>query len=177
MKRLLWLVAAVVLAVVVAIQVGTADEPAAVADGVDGAVVPTVAPGTDILAGVAVIARRVRDPNYRRAAFGEAWTDDNPAPEGHNGCDTRNDILNLDLTDKTLVSLKRCPQAVKTGVLRDPYTNDTIAFTRGNQVGAAVQIDHSLSVTVTGLGVVCTVQRVDGISSTCDGVCRGRGAI
>lgn len=89
MKRLLWLVAAVVLAVVVAIQVGTADEPAAVADGVDGAVVPTVAPGTDILAGVAVIARRVRDPNYRRAAFGEAWTDDNPAPEGHNGCDTR----------------------------------------------------------------------------------------
>ena len=142
MKRLLWLVAAVVLAVVVAIQVGTADEPAAVADGGDGAVVPTVAPGTAILAGVAVIARRVRDPNYRRAAFGEAWTDDNPAPEGHNGCDTRNDILNRDLTDKTLVSLKRCPQAVKTGVLRDPYTNDTIAFTRGNQVGAAVQIDH-----------------------------------
>ncbi|WP_412457965.1 hypothetical protein [Mycolicibacterium mucogenicum] len=89
MKRLLWLVAAVVLAVVVAIQVGTADEPAAVADGVDGAVVPTVAPGTDLLAGLAVVPRRVRDPNYRRAAFGESWTDDNSAPEGHNGCDTR----------------------------------------------------------------------------------------
>ena len=142
MKRLLWLVAAVVLAVVVAIQVGTADEPTAIADGADGAVVPTVAPGTDVLAGVAVIPRRVRDPNYRRAAFGEAWTDDNPAPEGHNGCDTRNDILNRDLTDKTNVSLKRCPQAVKTGVLHDPYTNETIAFTRGNQVGASVQIDH-----------------------------------
>ena len=142
MKRLLWLVAAVVLAVVVAIQVGTADEPAAVADGADGAVVPTVAPGTDILAGVAVIPRRVRDPNYRRAAYGESWTDDNSAPDGHNGCDTRNDILNRDLTDKTIVSLKRCPQAVKTGVLRDPYSGDTIAFTRGNQIGAAVQIDH-----------------------------------
>lgn len=142
MKRLLWLVAAVVLAVVVAIQVGTADEPAAVADGPDGAVVPTVAPGTDILAGVAVIPRRVRDPNYRRAAFGEPWTDETSAPDGHNGCDTRNDILNRDLTDKTIVSLKRCPQAVKTGVLHDPYTNETIAFTRGNQVGASVQIDH-----------------------------------
>jgi hypothetical protein len=141
-KRLLWLVAAVVLAVVVAIQVGTADEPAAVADGADGAVVPTVAPGTDILAGVAVIPRRVRDPNYRRAAYGESWTDDNSAPDGHNGCDTRNDILNRDLTDKTIVSLKRCPQAVKTGVLRDPYSGDTIAFTRGNQTGAVVQIDH-----------------------------------
>lgn len=89
MKRLLWLVAAVVLAVVVAIQVGTADEPTAIADGADGAVVPTVAPGTDVLAGVAVIPRRVRDPNYRRAAFGESWTDDNSAPGGHNGCDTR----------------------------------------------------------------------------------------
>lgn len=142
MKRLLWLVAAVVLAVVVAIQVGTADEPAAVADGADSAVIPTVAPGTDVLAGVAVIPRRVRDPNYRRAAFGESWTDDNSAPDGHNGCDTRNDILNRDLTDKTVVSLKRCPQAVKTGVLHDPYTNATIAFTRGNQIGAEVQIDH-----------------------------------
>jgi hypothetical protein len=138
-KRLVWLVAAVVLAVVVAIQVGTAEEPAAVADGVSP---PTVAPGTDVLAGVAVIPHRVRDYNYRRAAFGEAWTDDNSAPGGHNGCDTRNDILNRDLTDKTYVSIKRCPEAVKTGVLHDPYTNDTITFNRGNQVGAAVQIDH-----------------------------------
>ncbi|HNP13438.1 MAG TPA: HNH endonuclease family protein, partial [Mycobacterium sp.] len=75
-------------------------------------------------------------------AFGEAWDDDNDAPGGHNGCDTRNDILLRDLVDKTYVSIKRCPDAVATGILRDPYTNATIAFTRGNQVGAAVQIDH-----------------------------------
>lgn len=142
MKRLLWLVAAVVLAVVVAIQVGTADEPTAIADGADGAVVPTVAPGTDVLAGVAVIPRRVRDPNYRRAAFGESWTDDNSAPGGHNGCDTRNDILNRDLADKTYVAIKRCPDAVATGTLHDPYTNATVPFVRGNQIGASVQIDH-----------------------------------
>jgi Protein of unknown function (DUF1524) len=139
MKRWIWLIAAVVLAVVVAVQVGSTEEPAAMADG---AAVPTVVPGTDVLAGIAAIPQRVRDYSYHRAAFGDSWTDDNSAPDGHNGCDTRNDILNRDLVDKTYVSIKRCPQAVKTGVLDDPYTNARIAFTRGNQVGASVQIDH-----------------------------------
>ena len=85
---------------------------------------------------------RIRGFDYRRAAFGDSWTDDNPAPGGHNGCDTRNDILDRDLVDKTYVSIKRCPNAVGTGTLHDPYTNATIAFVRGNQVGASVQIDH-----------------------------------
>ena len=85
---------------------------------------------------------RAPKTGYSRDEFGDRWSDDVDVDGGHNGCDTRNDILNRDLTDKTIVSLKRCPQAVKTGVLHDPYTNDTIAFTRGNQVGAAVQIDH-----------------------------------
>ena len=64
------------------------------------------------------------------------------APGGHNGCDTRNDILDRDLVDKTYVSIKRCPTAVATGTLLDPYTNAIVPFMRGNQVGAAVQIDH-----------------------------------
>ncbi|MDH6242984.1 HNH endonuclease family protein [Mycobacterium sp. OTB74] len=139
MKRWVWLVAAVILAVVVAVQVGSDKEPSVRADV---AAPPTIAHGADVLAGIAVIPERVRDYNYRRAAFGEAWTDDNSAPGGHNGCDTRNDILGRDLVDKTFVSIKRCPQAVKTGVLHDPYTNQTIGFSRGNQVGASVQIDH-----------------------------------
>ena len=80
---------------------------------------------------------RAPKTGYSRAQFGPAWKD-----VDHNGCDTRNDILNRDLVDKTYVAIKRCPDAVATGILRDPYTNATIAFTRGNQVGAAVQIDH-----------------------------------
>ena len=40
------------------------------------------------------------------------------------------------------MSIKRCPNAVATGTLHDPYTNATVTFTRGNQVGASVQIDH-----------------------------------
>ena len=139
MKRWVWPALAAAVAVVVAIQISTADGPHAVADDPPR---PTVAPGTDVLAGIAVIDHRVRDHNYLRAAFGDAWTDENSAPGGHNGCDTRNDILGRDLQDKTEVFTKRCPNAVKTGVLHDPYTNETIAFTRGNQVGAVVQIDH-----------------------------------
>lgn len=136
---LLWLAATATLAVIVAVQVVSAGDDGEMTARAD---VPTVQPGTDVLAGVSVVPVRVRGYDYRRAAFGEAWDDDNDAPGGHNGCDTRNDILNRDLVDKTYVAIKRCPDAVATGILRDPYTNATIAFTRGNQVGAAVQIDH-----------------------------------
>ncbi|MGV0800050.1 HNH endonuclease family protein, partial [Mycolicibacterium elephantis] len=89
-----------------------------------------------------VVPQRVRGHDYRRAAFGESWTDDTTAPGGHNGCDTRNDVLDRDLADKTYVSIKRCPTAVATGTLYDPYTNAVVAFTRGAGVGASVQIDH-----------------------------------
>ncbi|MEX7469051.1 HNH endonuclease family protein [Mycobacterium adipatum] len=103
---------------------------------------PTVAAGVDVLAGVSVAPARTRTGDYRRAAFGEAWTDDTDAPGGHNQCDTRNDILDRDLIDKRYVAISRCPRAVATGVLHDPYTSMTINFQRGNKTGAAVQIEH-----------------------------------
>lgn len=140
MTRTWALAAAVLVAVLVALQVtssGRDDAPFTTS-----ADVPTVAPGVDVLAGVAEIPFRVRAHDYRRAAFGESWTDDTSAPGGHNGCDTRNDILERDLVDKTYVSIKRCPTAVATGILHDPYTSAIVDFTRGNQVGASVQIDH-----------------------------------
>jgi hypothetical protein len=139
-KKPVWLFVAVALAILVAVQVTTANGRGSrfVAD----ADVPIVAPGIDILAGIPLIPARIHGNDYRRAAFGDAWTDDNTAPGGHNGCDTRNDILDRDLVDKTFTAIKRCPAAVATGTLYDPYTNDTVAFTRGNQVGAVVQIDH-----------------------------------
>ena len=139
-NRLLWLALAVVLAVVVAFQAtATSDNRTQFVAQAD---IPTVAPGVDVLAGIPQIPVRIRSYDYHRDAFGDTWTDDNPAPGGHNGCDTRNDILDRDLVDKTYVSIKRCPKAVATGILHDPYTNATVAFTRGAQVGAAVQIDH-----------------------------------
>lgn len=139
MKRttLLWLAAIAAVAVFVAAQVLSAAQSSGPVAGA-----PTVAAGSDVLAGIDVVPARIRGNDYRRPAFGEAWDDDNGAPGGGNQCDTRNDILNRDLLDKTYVSTKRCAQAVATGTLRDPYTNSTVGFVRGNQVGASVQIDH-----------------------------------
>jgi hypothetical protein len=138
--RLLWLAVVIALSVLVAFQVvGSSRERAQFVAKAD---IPTVAPGVDVLAGIAEVPFRIRGHDYRRDAFGDTWTDDNPAPGGHNGCDTRNDILDRDLADKTYVSIKRCPNAVATGTLHDPYTNATVPFVRGAQVGAAVQIDH-----------------------------------
>jgi len=134
-----WLAAAAALAVIVAAQVLSRSgriDPAA------HAAAPVLTAGTDVLAGVRTVPTRVRGNDYHRAAFGDAWDDDTTAPGGHNRCDTRNDILTRDLVDTNLVETKRCPQAVATGTLHDPYTNDTLVFTRGEQVGASVQIDH-----------------------------------
>src|SRR6201997_1479316 len=140
-KALLWLSLAAVLAVLVAYQTlgSSAAKRAEVAARAD---VPTVQPGTDVLAGISVLPQRVHRYDYRRAAYGDAWDDDNDAPLGHNGCDTRDDILNRDLVDKTYVSIKRCPNAVATGTLHDPYTNTTNTFHRGAKVGESVQMDN-----------------------------------
>jgi Protein of unknown function (DUF1524) len=140
-KVLLWLSVAAVLAVLVTYQTlgSSAAKHAEVAARAD---VPTVQPGTDVLGGISVLPQRTHRYDYHRSAYGDAWDDDNDAPGGHNACDTRDDILNRDLVDKTYVSIKRCPDAVATGTLHDPYTNITIAFQRGAKVGESVQIDH-----------------------------------
>jgi hypothetical protein len=78
---------------------------------------------------------------YSREQFGPAWTDDNNDPLGHNGCDTRNDILRRDLVSTRLEpATGGC--VVETGVLRDPYTSHAIHFRRGEVTSLAVQIDH-----------------------------------
>ena len=92
--RLLWMAVVVAIAVVVAWQViGSSGERAQFVAQAD---IPTVAPGVDVLAGIAELPVRIRGYDYHRDAFGDSWTDDNPAPGGHNGCDTRNDILDRD---------------------------------------------------------------------------------
>jgi hypothetical protein len=139
-RHLLWLAAIVAIAVVVAVQAVTSSADRA--HFIGRAEIPTVAPGADVLNGIAVVPVRIRGFDYRRDAFGDSWTDETTAPGGHNGCDTRNDILDRDLDDKTFVSIKRCPNAVAIGTLHDPYTNAVVAFTRGENTGAAVQIDH-----------------------------------
>lgn len=79
---------------------------------------------------------RAPKTGYSRAQFGKAWAD-----VDHNGCDTRNDILNRDMTSTThRANTHDC--VVTTGVLKDPYTGKTIHFKRGERTSTAVQIDH-----------------------------------
>src|SRR4051794_9932146 len=91
-------------------------------------------PGTAL----AVLAqRRVRgraaQTGYDRVEFGQAWLDTD-----RNGCDTRSDILNRDLTRLTVTpGTNGC--RVEAGTLADPYTGTLIRYVRGND---AVDIDH-----------------------------------
>jgi hypothetical protein len=82
----------------------------------------------------------VDDGSYagaRDVLFGDAWSYD----FDNNGCDARNDVLARDLTT---ISLRASECTVTTGTLLDPYTGETISFTRGIDTSSEVQIDHLL---------------------------------
>ena len=83
-----------------------------------------------------------RMTDFSRYRFGEPWSDDVNVEFGHNGCNTRDDILRRDLTD-LVVRPGTC--YAQSGVLIDPYTGESIAFVRGPQTSDAVQIDHLVS--------------------------------
>ena len=79
---------------------------------------------------------RAPKTGYDRAQFGPAWSD-----VDRNGCDTRNDILNRDLTSIVYKPGTRdC--VVFSGTLVDPYSGEQISFLRGVDTSSDVQIDH-----------------------------------
>jgi hypothetical protein len=108
-----------VLVVVVALVGGASpSSPARAGDLVDQLTVKGRAPKT----------------GYAREQFGPAWSD-----VDRNGCDTRDDILNRDLTAKQWrLGTHGC--VVIAGFLADPYTGQTIPFAKAD--ASAVQIDH-----------------------------------
>lgn len=107
----------------------------------------TPAPGTSPIDGIRSalnqleIKGRAPKTGYARDELGQRWSDDISAEFGHNGCDTRNDILNRDLINKEYKPNTRdC--VVLSGQLLDPYTGTMIEFQRGRDTSSAVQIDH-----------------------------------
>ena len=103
-------------------------------------------PAADALARLDSLEVKGRAPKtgYERSLFGDAWTDDVTVADGHNGCDTRNDILRRDLVDVVIKpGSNGC--AVLSGTLNDPYTGTSFAFQRGPGSSAEVQIDHMVS--------------------------------
>ncbi len=110
----------------------------ALALALGGFVAPSQAapvPAVDLLSQLAVKGRAPKT-GYTRDQFGQAWAD-----VDHNGCDTRNDILQRDLTEIVFkAGTHDC--VVLSGTLIDKYSGEQINFIRGNVTSLAVQIDH-----------------------------------
>lgn len=148
--------AAFVLVVMIAFVVGgmvsTSDDPSNAAPSAPPEVsdrfslaASDVATAKDELASLQVADKGTMDTYDREAQFGEAWTDDAvDVPFAGNGCDTRNDILDRDLSD--VVKDGEC--TVESGRLWNPYGVEDnpyehyIDFVRGRSTSSAVQIDH-----------------------------------
>ncbi len=97
----------------------------------------------DVRARLAELEVKGRAPKtgYDRDLFGQRWSDDVPVALGHNGCDTRNDILRRDLVD-VVVKPGTNDCVALSGLLHDPFTGAPIPFQRGSDTSSAVQIDH-----------------------------------
>jgi Protein of unknown function (DUF1524) len=83
-----------------------------------------------------------RTKDFKRYQFGQAWSDDVNVEFGHNGCNTRDDILRRDLAN-LVVRPGTC--FAQSGTLHDPYTGTTIDFVRGPATSDSVEIDHVVS--------------------------------
>jgi Protein of unknown function (DUF1524) len=104
---------------------------------------PTAAPPVWVQQAVAQLATLKVRPwstakpslEHVRDEFGPAWSD-----VDHDHCNTRDEILQRDLTNVTFKGASDC--VVATGTLRDPYTRTTIHYVKGKKTSSAVQIDH-----------------------------------
>lgn len=90
------------------------------------------------------IERPAAAGEYRsaREPYGQRWSDDVTVRGGHNGCDTRNDVLRGALSD---VRVKEGTHGCKVlaGTLDDPYTGQTVRFRYGH--GSLVDVDHRVT--------------------------------
>lgn len=99
------------------------------------------APSTPASEQLATLEIRSSAPmaGYDRDLFGSAWTDNVRVAGGNNGCDTRNDILQRDLSNVVIrPGTRDC--LVESGTFEDPFSGERINFVRGR--GALVDIDH-----------------------------------
>ncbi|WP_193746359.1 GmrSD restriction endonuclease domain-containing protein [Demequina aestuarii] len=104
---------------------GESAAPTASADAADTA-------GTASAAALDLTVKgRAPATGYDRGQFGDGWVD-----VDRNGCDTRNDMLRLRLTDRVMSG--EC--VVLEGSLADPFTGRTLRFVRGGE--SEVDVDH-----------------------------------
>ncbi|MDO4927732.1 MAG: HNH endonuclease family protein [Corynebacterium sp.] len=107
----------------------------------DGEIVAITQANGEVLAELVLQDYVVEIAPYDRDAFGQAWSDNVDVEFGHNGCDTRNDILSRDLTNIVYrENTNDC--VVLSGDFVDVYSFDAFRFERGQQTSSLVQIDH-----------------------------------
>jgi hypothetical protein len=93
------------------------------------------------LAASRVVPSRPAVPGYDRGcgrgescSFGPAWSDNHAGTGGHDGCDTRNNVLARQLTNVTYKSgtkkQKQC--VVLSGQLVEPYTGRQVTFRKAD---------------------------------------------
>lgn len=107
-----------------------------------------VAKARTLLDQLPVGARPGASRDYRRSAFGDAWTD----TDG-NGCNQRDDVLLRDVVKSQPYRVGRqggCDHDVLAGTWVDPYTGASITLTDAKQQAQAesVQIDHIVPLSV-----------------------------
>jgi hypothetical protein len=159
--RLLGVAVALVVAVCVAVFVWPRFSTAL--PGVpDGTTQPDSGPGNTLLVSspaevaqarsqlgqLAVVDAPSLGADYRRVAFGDAWTD----TDG-NGCNQRDDVLLRDVVASAPHSVGRqgsCDHDVLSGTWVDPYSGASITLTDAKQPSQAesVQIDHIVALSV-----------------------------
>ncbi len=100
-----------------------------------------------------MITLQVREPlrsndDYRRIAFGPAWTDTD-----QNGCNQRDDVLLRDVATSApnqVGTQRDCDHDVLSGTWIDPYsaTSTTLTDAKSQQQAPLVQIDHIVALSV-----------------------------
>jgi hypothetical protein len=106
--------------------------------GITPAKAESIASGLSIIQDQTTKGRAAKT-GYTRAQFGPTWAD-----VDRNGCDTRNDILNRDLTNQVYKEKTRqC--VVLSGTLIDPFSGESINFVQGAKTSSEVQIDHTVA--------------------------------
>ncbi len=105
----------------------------------------------DVLASLPIKGRAPKT-DYKRIQFGDGWI-------LVGSCDTRNIILNRDLSNPIVGSSCK----VTGGTLSDPYTGKTIQFERGSSSSTLIQIDHVVALSnawQTGAQQLTLAQRI-----------------
>lgn len=138
------LVALVIIVAIVMYEAWSQHHSTGDVGGTDGTAVTEVSTARDELHSLEVKGKAPKKDTpggmyqYSRDRFGQRWSDDVTVDGGHNGCDTRNDILRAQLDDITIKpGTHEC--LVLSGRLVDPYSEESVDYVRGH---SDVEIDH-----------------------------------